>query len=493
MADPKKTRNSGNDQRNDIYLAIGNAVRYLDRMGGDPFRSNLDGDSDAYYEYLIDDYETGWADDSIREIIKDRIFDQFLGRVGKSRKDIPPGKVAEKRDKFFEAWLIKGPENEPRTRDTGVKHFERLVAEEKEKHIAFIQRKSLRMAARNIKHGVKGSTIASINTPTKDDRKRFTNSLNDLRHLYQFRENDYTQPYIAAPDDQDPRGVGKSNLAAVLVTSAIGEFAGYMTAYLPKGMKHPYKLAYEYEHAWEVFIDKPKGTSILWTVVRANELEKELGVPLPIFALWLLGEQGLGDQSKYMAQVAQNRRDIFTLGRHMRWQMIQVGAQKMSVSDQWNFVDPEVICHATDTNELDVMGKTRRNYWIELLYKNKVKKKIYDIPLSSFYKQTKKGLNLDMAGDFDQFSLTDLIHEAGLADNEKFDRDPDAAIERASNFVLELAEETLGFKYSAKRLTPPMKISESVALSEAQSRASEGSEGESSPTEPESSDGGVWD
>lgn len=448
---PETNRKGKEEARKDPWMAVGSTVRALHSLSGDPFHANLSDTAQLTYDFYADDIKSGALDHKIRRIIKDEIFRDALRKKHRSEEDIPLELRGDAREAAYRDWK---KENDDRDLDT-------LVEERKRLYLNAVSRESLRKTTRHIIGTLgPGAVVASVNTPGVSRKTPFDLDAPELVRIYTYNESVYLHPYITGTPSS-----GKTNFVSHIATHVAKKYIGYVRMFLPAGMKHPYSMAYNYDHAWEIFIDEPKGSSILWTVVDANYFEQEFNGKMPIYALLLQGEQGQGDQDKYMADIAAGRRDTYTIGRHFRIQFLPSGAKSLSVSDEYKIIDPMITCHSSDMRETDEWGENKRDYYVEIRYKDQNEGGLlssqYDSvlhnipPPGDFYSRAKKGLGLDMAGDFDYFRIGDLIKEARLYDNEGFDKDPDKFISAASEYVKEIARDS-GFQWKQKKAPPKM-------------------------------------
>lgn len=270
-----------------------------------------------------------------------------------------------------------------------------------------------------------------------------------LARLYEFggESGKYTQYYITSTQEGE-RSTGKTNIAAVAMHRAIRVHGSSdnVRIYYPPVFNRIYSKMFQYTEFWECFIDEPKGRSIAWTLVEAYERQQRTGIPSTYYALLYLGEQGGG---YVMGQETQKMLKLFEILRHMRVQTLISGALEYPPSIMSKFISGRVQMSSKYTNELDENANPIRKFTanfqkfvpdpVRLIYRTEyVMSSVPQASRTLYNPSERKGLNLDMSttGNFDIFRM---FKDSGYND-DLFDKNPDAYVEKWSNATLDFAE-----------------------------------------------------
>ena len=282
--------------------------------------------------------------------------------------------------------------------------------------------------------------------------------------LIELHDNDPITPVISGKP-----GAGKSNFVLHVFRQAGLLNRGYINpnygkrsrirAYLPnfdgaddrglKPAKYPnIPSSFSYRFPWQIFVDEPKGASILWTKYDwSMAQEEEHDDSAGIFSMVYLGEVGMGKLRSAMSKDVTLYRNLFQLTRQMRirYYLSSADPEPLPVSVMEDFINPQIW--------IDITASKSRVGTAEYLEKGAngapttVKQKLGTIPLDPLAKVLGKGIASDMTSEWKMFPLADFLEFSRVTNMEKYLKDPDGVMNNATNFIMRFQDKYMEEAY----------------------------------------------
>ena len=289
-------------------------------------------------------------------------------------------------------------------------------------------------------------------------------SNNEFIRLIELHDNDPITPVISGKP-----GAGKSNfvlhtfrMAGLLNKGYINPAYGKrsrLRAYLPNfngsndksltNAKYPnIPSSFSYRFPWQIFVDEPKGSSVLWTKYDwSMAQEEENDDSAGIFSMVYLGEVGMGKLRSAMSKDVTLYRNLFQLTRQMRirYYLSSADPEPLPVSVMEDFINPQIW--------IDITQSKSRVGSAEYLEKGAngnpttVKKKLGTIPLDSLAKELGKGIASDMTSEWKMFPLADFLEQSRVTNMDIYLKDPDKVMNLATNFIMRFQDKYMDESY----------------------------------------------
>ncbi len=293
--------------------------------------------------------------------------------------------------------------------------------------------------------------LAATSKETNDIRCDVNNP--DFVRLLYMHDSDQITPVVSGRT-----GAGKTNFVLHTIRQAAflhrgfvdpsgGRKASRIRAYLPnfdghvkyqrRGAFPGVYSSFSYVYPWQVFVDEPKGSSILWTKYDWSMDQEQADDDSPdIFAIFYVGEAGLGKLKYPNSKEVMIYRNLFQLTRQMRIRYIMSSAnpEPMPISLMIDFINPQIW--------LDVMpGSERRRAKAEYIISNGENTSTQDInlgsvPLDPLTKVIGRGIAADLTSQWEQFPFEKILVESRVTNMNIYLKEPDRAIEAASQLTL---------------------------------------------------------
>lgn len=202
--------------------------------------------------------------------------------------------------------------------------------------------------------------------------------------------------------------------------------------------------SYSYRYPWQIFIDQPKGASILWTkydwsLAQEEENDDSAG----IFSMVYLGEIGLGKLQFAQSREVNLYKSLFQLTRQMRirYYLSSANPSPIPVGVMQDFVQPQIW--------IDINKSETRIANADYLMANEMgtpitkRIKLGEVPLDPLTKKLGKGIASDMTSAWQDFPLREFLERTRLTNMQLYFKDPDAIMDGATNFVLNFQDNYL--------------------------------------------------
>ena len=264
----------------------------------------------------------------------------------------------------------------------------------------------------------------------------------EVEKLVRFRDDEFVVPFASGKP-----GTGKTNVSVTLIDLAVKRNSGYLNPSYGKGESKlrvfmpnyvwPKGSGYAYRHPWEIFIDEPKGKSVLWKRYMVTQYTDEYGEkPDDVFDLVYLGEVGTGKLKYSTSETTMAYRELFSLSRQFGIRFLLSSADTIALSLMIDFVDPQIVMTATESG-------TR---YAEAQYLNDDGTDVIKIPLGAVPKhplidKIGRGIAADFTGDIEKFRVKKMLDRTRVTDVNKYLKDPDIVIEEASEYVKKWQED----------------------------------------------------
>ncbi len=285
-----------------------------------------------------------------------------------------------------------------------------------------------------------------------DERLEATIMNPEFVRLIEMHDADPITPVISGKT-----GAGKSNFVLHLFRQSSLRNRGYISpawgmrsrlrAYLPNmGDSDEKELkervfpgiysSYSYRFPWQIFTDRPKGSSIFWTKYDwSNAQEEEFDDSPGIFSMVYLGEVGLGKLKYAGSKEVALYKNLFQLTRQMkiRYYISSADPDPMPVGTMQDFINPQIWIEATRqgtrTAKAEYLEDTGRDMPAV------VSKKLGTVPLDPLTTVMGKGIASDMTSSWANFPLQQMLEFSRVTNMAIYTKDPDGCMERATHFT----------------------------------------------------------
>ena len=305
------------------------------------------------------------------------------------------------------------------------------------------------------KHAGLLSDVAIYEAP---DEHITANLLNpQFVRLIELHDDDPITPVISGKP-----GAGKSNFVLHTFRQSAMHNKGYINhsygkrsrlrAYLPnldgsednslkQGTFPGIHSSFSYRFPWQVFIDSPAGSSVLWTKYDwSMAQEEDIDDSPDIFAMIYLGEIGLGKMKYPNSKEVVLYKNLFQLTRQMRirYYVSSADPEPMPVGVMEDFINPQIW--------IDIMPHGNRSAKAEYLTASGHgmptldTQKIGNIPLDPLTKVMGKGIASDMTASWEKFPLQQMLEYSRATNMSIYLKDPDSVMSKATHFVLEFQD-----------------------------------------------------
>lgn len=264
----------------------------------------------------------------------------------------------------------------------------------------------------------------------------------EIEKLVRFRDDEFIVPFSTGKP-----GTGKTNISLQLIDLAVQRNSGYLNPSYGKGESKlrvfmpnyvwPQGSAYAYRHPWEIFIDEPKGKSVLWKRYMITQYADEYGQkPDDVFDMVYLGEVGTGKLKYSNSETTMAYRELFSLSRQFGIRFLLSSADTIALSLMIDFVDPQIVMTANESG-------TR---YAEAQYLNDdatdvIKISLGSVPKHRLIDKIGRGIAADFTGDIEKFRVKKMLDRTHVTDIEKYLKDPDKVIQEASEYVKKWEED----------------------------------------------------
>jgi hypothetical protein len=316
------------------------------------------------------------------------------------------------------------------------------------------------------------SLIASA-SGKKEDPVLFNSANPDVSALLDWSNENWANPFVRG----NP-GSGKTNVAVMLTAMSIMRHGGEMldrnrlikfpmppdnkgdwlrhkgitrgtlrvyfpSVEFPMENGKPYPYAYRFMYPYEIFIDDPPGSSILWTKHdQVMNREYNMGFrPESIYSIVFLGEMGRGQLSHGTSNANLSFFQAFQYTRQMGMRFIMSGTDDPggSIVDKMN---PIIDMSRVATNRIDYAGRSLYKYEAVAQYlsddsKKVVKKPLGEVKLHPLTLELNEAISGDLTADLSSFPLKELMVDSGITQVRKLDQWP-SKIREFSDAVKEL-------------------------------------------------------
>lgn len=292
--------------------------------------------------------------------------------------------------------------------------------------------------------------LAVYNPPVDTVVADLTNP--EFVRLIELHDNDPITPLVSGKT-----GAGKSNFVLHTFRMSAIHNRGYINpaygirsrvrAYLPNfdgsedsklksGVFPGIPSSYSYRFPWQIFMDEPKGSSILWTKYDwSMAQEEDLDDSPGIFSMVYLGEIGLGKLKYAGSKEVVLYKNLFQLTRQMRvrYYISSADPEPMPISAMEDFINPQVWINITPSG-----GRTGSAEYISTGPSGQPsvdKRKIGSIPLDPLTKIMGKGIASDMTATWEKFPLQQFLEYSRATNMNIYLKDPDTVMSNATYFV----------------------------------------------------------
>lgn len=206
-----------------------------------------------------------------------------------------------------------------------------------------------------------------------------------------------------------------------------------------------YPYSYAYKHAWEIFLDDPPGSSVLW-VKHDQTMNKRLNLgmkPESIYALVYMGEMGKGGKmesgtSLPVTTFMQNLQLSRQVG--IRFYLSGFTAPAAQVMDA---LDPliEMVAKATGKRDMYLRPKMQHSAVARYLIpgaKGERKIELGTVPLHPLTGLLNDVISGDRSGEFGVLPLKEILDASGITNPILYDKDPESPILDVDQRIREL-------------------------------------------------------
>ena len=206
-----------------------------------------------------------------------------------------------------------------------------------------------------------------------------------------------------------------------------------------------YPYSYAYKHAWEIFLDDPPGSSVLW-VKHDQTMNKRLNLgirPESIYAMVYMGEMGKGRKMESGTSLpVQSMMVNFQLSRQVGVRFFQSGATA-SAAQIMDVVDPMIEMVATPTGKRDMYlrPKMRHSAIARYLIPGAKAERRVDlgvVPLHPLTESLNDAISADMSGEFGILPLKEIFDSSGITNPIIYEKDTRTAILNVDQAIREL-------------------------------------------------------
>ncbi len=293
--------------------------------------------------------------------------------------------------------------------------------------------------------------LAASSSETDNTRCDTTNP--EFVRLLYMHDGDQITPLVSGKT-----GAGKTNFVLYTIRQTAYLHRGYtnptygrkasrIRAYLPnfeghtkfqrQGVFPGIYSSFSYTYPWQVFVDEPKGSSILWTKYDWSMDQEEADDDTPdIFAIFYAGEIGL-DKLRYpMSKEITLFQSLFQLTRQMRIRYVLSSANPdpLPVSTLTNFVNPQIWIDKREG------GNTRyatAEYVVTSGERNAIQSvKLGIVPEDPLTKIINRGIASDLTAQWEKYPFQQVLVESKATNMNTYLKEPDKVIEAASQITL---------------------------------------------------------
>ncbi len=206
-----------------------------------------------------------------------------------------------------------------------------------------------------------------------------------------------------------------------------------------------YAHSYAYRHAWEIYLDDPPGSSVLW-IKHDQTMNKRLNLgirPESIYALVYMGEMGKGRKmesgtSKNVTAMMVN----FQLSRQIGVRFFMSGAT-MPAAQIMDAVNPVIEMISTPTGKRDILGRPKLKYTAVARYldpngKGEVRRDLGMVPLHPLTELLNENISSDMSAEFGELPLKEIFDQSQVTNPIVYDKDPESVIREVDQIIREM-------------------------------------------------------
>jgi hypothetical protein len=337
----------------------------------------------------------------------------------------------------------------------------------------YIMRSGARQTMPSFFRTTGGLSLIASASGKKDVPVMFNSANPDVSTLLDWSNENWANPFVRG----NP-GSGKTNVAVMLTAMSIMRHGGEMldrhrlfkfpisadkdndwlrkkgitrgtlrvyfpSVEFPMENGKPYPYAYRFMHPYEIFIDDPPGSSVLWTKHdQVMNRENNMGFrPESIYSIVFLGEMGRGTLSHGTSNANLSFFQAFQYTRQMGLRFIMSGTDDPggSIVDKMN---PIIDMARVATNRIDYAGRPIYRYEAVAQYlsddsKKVIKKPLGEVRLHPLTLELNEAISGDLTADLEAFPLKELMVESGITQVHKLDQWP-SKIQEFSDAVKEM-------------------------------------------------------
>lgn len=435
----RKTGTS-NQEKINLPLLTKSTKQYLAAHAGYAKLADLSNQGQTFLEAL----ESHTTVKAVNELIKDELLTQYFSRArnGLTLDTLPLRLRSKYKEKIW--YSATHDEDGNYAEDPYIIELRsRLLKQIKQKRLQFAYRRTLN----DLEH--KGGLITLLGV-TEGESEIINADQNNPEIVRLVRVSDADPITILISGKP---GAGKTNMALHLCRTAGMITKGYINPQY--GNRHRLRMylpfvgeastvfpgavsSFSYRYPWQIFLNEPKGRSVLWTRYDSSKMEEEEGEEATdILSIVYLGEVGT-DKLRYAgSKEAFAYKNLFQMTRQMKIRYILSSADPQPIPPTMNedFINPQIF--------MDITESGKRNAMAEYLLPSKIIKKIdlgY-VPLDPATKRIGKGIASDFTSSIMDFNLGEMLTVSEVTNIQKYLKNPDDVIEAASQYVLGFQEE----------------------------------------------------
>ena len=206
-----------------------------------------------------------------------------------------------------------------------------------------------------------------------------------------------------------------------------------------------YTHSYAYRHAWEIYLDDPPGSSVLW-IKHDQTMNKRLNLgirPESIYALVYMGEMGKGRKmesgtSKNVTAMMIN----FQLSRQIGVRFFMSGAT-MPAAQIMDAVNPVIEMISTPTGKRDILGRPKLKYTAVARYldpngKGEIRRDLGIVPLHPLTELLNENISSDMSAEFGELPLKEIFDQSQVTNPIVYEKDPEGVIREVDQIIREM-------------------------------------------------------
>lgn len=445
---PSSGKISGVEGDLNVILMGKKTKQFLAKKAGDPELANLSRRARALIRSAEEHYNPLAIEEVLKEnLIRNAFAEQKKGIWGYTLETIPLDKRGMLKDKLWDYHTNYGEGGK-----WSPYLLELKLAFDREfwkKTWQYTYDRSLEDFER---HAGLLSDVAIYDVP--DERIEANIQNIEFVRLIELHDSDPITPVISGK-----QGAGKSNFVLHTFRQSSMYNRGYINptygkrsrlrAYLPnfdgaadrgpkQGVFPGIYSSFSYRFPWQLFIDRPVGSSILWTKYDwSMAQEEDMDDSADIYAMVYLGEIGLGKMKYPNSKEVVLYRNLFQLTRQMRirYYISSADPEPMPVSVMEDFINPQIW--------IDIMphgGRQAKAEYLSTAGRDMPAletKKLGNVPLDPLTKVMGRGIASDLTASWENFPFQKMMEYSRATNMNIYLKDIDSVTEKATHFSLE--------------------------------------------------------